>query len=81
MRGGPSFLDSLAALLRLVLSALRRQFHVPVAEVGFEGRSPAEGRMRPLGILVGHPLADPGPRLGAGLESVEIDALVLQRTP
>jgi hypothetical protein len=37
--------------------------------------------MGPLGIVVGHPLADPGPRLGAGLEGVEIDAFVFQRPP
>lgn len=41
-RGGPDFPDSLAALLRLILSLSRRQFDALVAAMGFEGCSAAQ---------------------------------------
>ncbi len=44
-------------------------------------RSSIEHRVRPLGVVVVDPTADPGPRFGGGLEGLEIDALVLQRAP
>jgi len=62
----------------LDLFRLRRQSDPLVASMGFEGCSSAESRMGSLRVVVGHPLADPGPRLGAGLEGVEVHALVLQ---
>ena len=42
LRGGPNFPDSLAALLRLILSLSRRQFVALVAAMGFEGCSAAQ---------------------------------------
>ena len=42
IRGGPDFPDSLAALLRLILSLSRRQFDALVAAMGFEGCSAAQ---------------------------------------
>ena len=42
VRGGPDFPDSLAALLRLILSLSRRQFVALVAAMGFEGCSAAQ---------------------------------------
>src|SRR4051812_44939667 len=80
-RGGPLFPDSLAALLRLVLSPLRRQFYRLIAGMGFEGCPSAEGRVWPLGIVVSHPLANPGPGLGAGFEGLKVDALVFHGPP
>lgn len=42
LRSGPNFPDSLAALLRLILSLSRRQFDALVAAMGFEGCSAAQ---------------------------------------
>lgn len=41
----------------------------------------AEGRVGPRAVIVGDPPADAGPGLRAGLEGVEIDALVFERAP
>ena len=43
-------------------SPLRRQFHALVAGMGFEGRSSAERRMRPLGIVQLDHSTPTGPR-------------------
>jgi len=51
---------------------------VQVAHIGFVLGSASERRMGTVGVIKVDPAADPGPRLTAGLEGVEIDALVLE---
>ncbi len=41
----------------------------------------AQGRVRPRAVVVGHPSADAGVDLRAGLEGIEVDALVFERAP
>ncbi len=49
--------------------------------IGLLRRVFSERRMRPGFMVIVDPAADPGPGLGAGLEGLEIDALVLERAP
>lgn len=49
--------------------------------MGLGRRFSAQGRVRPRAVEVGDPAADEGARLGAGLEGLEVDALVFERTP
>ena len=38
-------------------------------------------RVWTFGVVIGHPLSDPGPRVGACLKGVQIHALILQGSP
>ncbi len=45
------------------------------------GGGPAKGRVRPAAVVVGDPPRQPHLKLAAGLEGVDVDALVFQRPP
>lgn len=49
--------------------------------ISFVRRLPSERRMRPAGVVVVDPAADPDFGVAAGLECVEMDVLVFERAP
>ena len=54
---------------------------MPDPPIGLDRGSPGQARVRTLGVVIGNPPAKASPQLGAGLEGMEIDALVLQGSP
>ena len=54
---------------------------LPDPPIGLDRGSPGQARVRTLGVIIGNPPAKASPQLGAGLEGMEIDALVLQGSP
>ena len=54
---------------------------MPDPPIGLYRGSPGKARVRALGVVIGDPPAKASPELRAGLEGMEIDALVLQGSP
>ena len=54
---------------------------MPDPPIGLDRGSPGKARGRTLGVVIGDPAAEASPQIRAGLEGMEIDALILQRAP
>ena len=60
----------------------RRQFRLVYPHrIDLVGRPAAEDRVGSIGVILGKPTTDPGSYLTAGLEGIEVDAFVFQRSP
>src|SRR5271169_3019192 len=72
----------MAAWLRWILVPLRRQFLLAcLRSIDLIGRPAAEDRVGSIGVVVADPTPDPGSSLTAGLEGIEEDAFVFERSP